>query len=69
MLLPWEGQYFQTGTSEQKALRLSIEEFSNCQGDWKLGAGGDKVGFSDFTVLEVVSEIVGSGEVGTRQPG
>lgn len=26
------------------------------------------MGFSDFTVLEVVSEGVGSGEVGTRQP-
>lgn len=68
--MSWEGQYFQTGTLEQKALGLSTEEFfSNCQGDWKLGAGGDKVGFSDFTVLEVVSEGVGGGEVGTRQPG
>ena len=27
------------------------------------------MGFSGFTVLEVVSEGVGSGEVGTRQPG
>ena len=64
------GQYFKTGTSEQKALRLSIEEFfSNCQGDWNLGAGCDKVRFSDFIVLEVVSEGVGSGEVGTRLPG